>query len=216
MKEAEEGSLVAGYTDGELIEGFRNRDPKVIHILYDLYFVELCDWCYYFIGNSFDAQDIVSDIFERFLSRDGNQKMIGSSFKSLNDIANYLQVAAKSKCFSFLERDKMKRKIHQKVSSQDTGDYSINEQLDFEYTRGLADMKLLETIYNLPYRSIQVLRKIYLEDQSYEQIAIEMGISKTSIGTMRKQGINILAKILNREDFISYLTTFVIICLSII
>ena len=216
MMESEGDRLVAGYPENELIAGFRRRDPKAIHVIYELHFVKLCDWCYYVVGNVFDAQDIVSDIFEKLLTGHDGNKPIGASFNSLDDIANYLYVAAKNKCFTFLERSKRKQQVHQTLIKEDMRDYTVNDELDFEYARGLADLKLLETIHHLPQRSILVLRKIYLEDLSYEEIAKEMGISRATVSNLRQQGINILAKILNREDFSSHLLMITIISLSVI
>ncbi len=214
--ESEGDGLVAGYPENELIAAFRRRDPKAIHAIYELHFVKLCDWCYYVVGDASDAQDIVSDIFEKLLASRDSNKLIGASFNSLDDIANYLYVAAKNKCFTFLERSKRKQRIHQALMKEDMRQYTVNDELDFEYARGLADLKLLETVYHLPQRSILVLRKIYLEDLSYEEIAKEMGISKATVSNLRQQGINILAKILNREDFTSHFLMIIIIYSSMI
>ncbi len=205
MVEGEKEMVAAGLSQDEFIAGFRKGDPRVIHFIYETHFVRLCDFCFYFLGNSFDAQDIVSDIFEKLLTVDRKNKVIGKSFTDMNDVVNYLYVAARNNCFNVLEQRKRKRQINLDVTERK---YANEEELDLECHRGLADLKLLETVYKLNQRSVKVLRKLYFEDMSYEQIAAEMNITRSTVGNLRQQGINLLAKKLNREDFILHFFIF--------
>lgn len=200
MSESERDKLADSISPKEFIEGFRKGDPRVVHLLYERYFVRLCDYCYHFLGNSFDAEDIVSATFEKLLTVYRKKRRVGKSFNGIEDIESYLYTAARNRCFNMLQQKKKQRQIRLKLSENA---YCTEDLLDLEYHRGLADLTLLKTIYKLDQRSIQVLRKIYFEDMSYEEIAIDMKISRATVSNLRQQGINILAKQLPRLDVIS-------------
>ena len=59
-----ENRLVVVLSEDELIEGFSRREPEAISALYELYFVKLCDFCFSFIRDAFEAENIVSGLFE--------------------------------------------------------------------------------------------------------------------------------------------------------
>lgn len=206
MLEKEEPKSISGFSEEEFISKLRKGDADIVHLLYELYFVPLCDFCNCILNNSHDAEDIVSVIFERLLSRAHKRSRIGHSWVNMQDVCNYLYVAARFECFHYRNRRKTKMKHHALFAEGKFQEYDTNSALDFEFHKGLADHKLLGNVYTLTQRSVLVLRKLYLEDKSYDEIAEEMSISKATIGNLRQQGITILAKILNKEDYIGQLS----------
>jgi RNA polymerase sigma-70 factor (ECF subfamily) len=199
MPANEEYRLTGAFSDEEMITGFLQKDPKILDVLYELYFVKLCDFCHCLIGNSVDSQDIVSDLFEMIISKKARVK--GPVFNTLKDIAGYLHISVRNRAFNYIKKNKTRLRVHENLKSGNLPEYSFNDELDFEYIKGLRDEKLLETLYNLPQRSIQVLRKIYLESMSYDEIATQMNISPSTVSNLRTQGIHILSKILKKDDF---------------
>lgn len=217
MSEREKDNLLSSLSEEEFIALFRQGDSRVIHGIYQLYYVRLCDFCYYILGNcsnSSDAQDIVSDVFERLLTVDRNNREIGQSLRGRDDIANYLYVAVRNQCSKVVRGSKRSKKREEVYEKTTRKEYILEDELDLEYDRGLADKTLLETVYRLNQRSIQVLLKIYFEDMSYEEIATEMNITRSTVGSLRQQGINLLAKILNKEDYVYHLYFLAIIAVS--
>lgn len=194
-----------GLSGAALVQGFREGNPAVVGKLYELYFVKLCDYCYYLLDDAKEAEDVVSRIFYRLLL---NDIKVGRELRSLEDIGNYLYVAAKTKCLDVQRRRKTKKVVYKAVS--DKPEYGLQEELDLAFAQALGDLKLLETVYKLSYRSIEVLRKLYFENKSHEEIAQEMGIARPTVVALRAKGITILAKILKREDYILHILILLI------
>jgi RNA polymerase sigma factor (sigma-70 family) len=211
MSQNNKAAPMASQSREEMIDGFRKGDPGVIQILYDSHFVALCDYCYFIVGNTCDAQDVVSEVFEKLLGADRKKKEIGQSFLDMNDVVNYLYVAAKNRCINLIGQKKRKHALHQQATDRT---YQLDEELDFEYHKNLGDLKLLEKVYSLSHRCIRVLQKLYFEDMSYEEIAAEMNISLGTVSSLRRRGIDVLAKHLNKDDF-HYIGVLLIFLLSI-
>lgn len=195
-----EKDTIDGLSWEELVKGFREGNSRVMGKLYDLYYVKLCNFCHYFLEDNHEAEDVVSQIFEQLLLNDIN---VARELRSLEDIANYLFVAAKSRCMNVLNRRK-KTKVVYKECMDKTG-YGVQEDLDLAFAQALGDMKLLQVVYNLPHRAIQVLQKFYFENKSYEEIAQEMGIARPTVSNLRAQGLTIVKRFLRREDFILHI-----------
>jgi RNA polymerase sigma-70 factor (ECF subfamily) len=184
----------------DLAKGFREGDRALVSRLYEVYFVKLCDFCYHLLRDSHEAEDVVSHIFERLLC---NDIKVERELHTPDDIANYLYVAAKTRCLNVLERNKKKRIVYNACTEKPQ--YGDAEKLDLAFAQAVGDAKLLDKVYNLPYRSIEVLRKLYFEDKSHEEIAREMGIAKPTVQNLRVKGLARLLKELNREDFILHI-----------
>jgi len=189
-------SIMVEYSEAEIIFDLSAGKEKALAAIHKLYYKELCSFCFMLTQNTLESQDIVSSLFEKLWLRCKEL-----SFGTMNDVAGYLYVAARHMSLNCLRSERLKSLKHKDIlaETKDTFD-TLNDQLDVEYVKALRNLK--ETIYNLPQRSIRVLQMIYFEDKSYNEIAHEMDISQNTVSNLRRQGISILARILNLNDFI--------------
>jgi len=152
-----------------------------IETIYNEYFVRLCEISYYIVKDSFEAQDIVSSRFESLLSK----PHILSETKE--KVYNYLVTSIKNRSYTYLASNKR----HSVILKE--GPNSPSQ--DLQYASEIYDPKLLNALKKLPHKSIKILRNIYLEGKSYNEIAAESKISHATINNLRDQGIVILSKI---------------------
>lgn len=200
MAERNENEKVDPIFETEFISGLSQGDPAVVSALYKKYYVSLCNFSYCFIRDAASSEDIVANVFLRLLTR---QRKIKGVFHSLDDVANYLHIAVKNASFDFLRSSKS-RIQHQQKAFQNTE----QDDLDLMYERALTRKDLLETLYDLPQKSIKILTQLYLEELSYTEVAKINNISPTSVVSHRRRAMDILSKKVKREDFMDLLSFF--------
>ena len=199
---------MADYSEAEIIADLLQGKERAFEAIHKRYYKELCSFSFMLTRNTLESQDIASSLFEKLWMR---YKEL--TFNSMNDIAGYLYVAARHMSLNYLRGEKTKTQKHKNILAESKEAYdAINDQLDVEYIKALRNLK--ETTYNLPQRSVRVLQMIYFEEKSYDEIAREMEISVNTVSNLRRQGINILARILNMEDFLVYSCIIVLLALS--
>ena len=181
--------------NNNFIEAFQNGDREVINELYKKNFVRLCHYANQYLCNQQEAEDVVSNLFEKLLILQRCNKRIGKQFATPIDIDKYLNRTVHNMCVNRLKQNNRHTEIKENVAGYE-------EELDFLYIEGLANPDLLTTVYNLPQRCVQVLIKIYLEEKSFQEVSTEMNVSLGAVSSLRKRGIDVLLKLLRREDFV--------------
>jgi RNA polymerase sigma-70 factor (ECF subfamily) len=197
------------HSENELVNGFLHGDEHAFKELHARYFKRLLVFCHGLTNDLHESQDIVSEIFMSLFLR--CKKL---DFKSINDISAYLFVSARHRSLSALQSRSRRKERHGDLHLADEHAFdTLNDRLDMAFREGLMACKIKETVYGLDQRSVQILRMIYFEDLSYEEISEKMNISINTVRSHRTRGIDILAKIFQRDRTLVEALTLVVFLL---
>lgn len=160
----------------KLLPKIKNGDLKAFEQLYDLYKVQVFNFCYSIVKHDPEAQEVVQDTFLKiWQSRD--------QFDEIISFNGFLYRIAKN-----LTLNKIRRKAGQPIHFDDLkDDLSILNQTENEVL--FQDMKeMLNTaIEALPRKRQEIFRLSREEGLSNEEIAVRMDISVNTVkGQMRK------------------------------
>ena len=148
-------------------------------LLFKKYFKSLTIWADTFVNNMDLAKDIVQDFFYTIWSN--------KIYENLNHdkLASYLFVSVKNLSFKKISKKDVLR------NSMDIEHFDqINE--DFESNKEAIVAKILEEIENLPERSREVVKCIYLRGMKYQEVADELGVSISTVKTLLVRSMKVL------------------------
>lgn len=156
--------------DGILWKRITQNDEGAFSIVFDKYFIRLCNYCYPIVNKTEAAEEIVSEVFTKlWIKRHSIQIKV--------DLKSYLFRAVKNTALNFL------RQVSDQVSLDDA---NVNELESFY----VADSKLIDDEVNAkleqilkslsPQQSL-VLRMYKLEGFSQAEIAEVLSVSKKTV-----------------------------------
>jgi len=173
-----------------LLSEFKLGIEKAYSEIFERFYTNVVFVCNKITKHLHEAQDNAIKSFEKlFRIKDSY------IFNNLNDIKFFLFKIARRISLNSL-RD---RKFHDNVDKKSainlyTQTDFLNDELDIEYLNALRNLK--DNVFNLPIKSIKVLKMIYFENKTYVQIAELLNISPNTVGNLRVQGIKHLKKIM--------------------
>ena len=133
---------------------------------------------YRILGNADDAEDAIQDVFLRLLSsRDGGWKP-----DSVRNWGAYLRVAATRAAVDLLRR-RSKWIRSRRALSEEIEDATV-KPVDSLIARQAKAERLRQALAGLPKRDARVFVLRYVEDLSYQQIAVEMDLSVNQVGVI--------------------------------
>jgi RNA polymerase sigma-70 factor (ECF subfamily) len=191
-------------SDDDILVGFRAGDPAVFRLLYDRYYRQLFVYSCKITGHTAESEDIVLNVLSNLFL--GYQDKV---FEDLSHLQNYLFKAIRNRSRNYFRNPS----ADELTEAHDAGYDPINDRLDMAYREKLFDLRLRRRIDGLEHRSVEVLVMLYFEDMSLDEVAERMGISKETVKTHRKRGLQLLSKILNEDDFLLQTLVFLIITL---
>ncbi len=198
------------HIDDQLVTDFLEGKDHAFKQLHERFFKQVLVFCHKLTDDLHESQDIVSEIFMGLFKRHKELDL-----KSMNDIAAYLFVSARHRSLNMIKARSRRRDKYRHLSliHGQTFD-TLNDRLDMAFAEGIMACKIKETVYGLDQRSVQILRMIYFEDLTYEEISEKMNISINTVRSHRTRGIDILAKILQRDRALINALTLAILLLA--
>lgn len=156
--------------------------------LFDQYFVRLSNFAYRWVGNEDDAKDLVQDAFVVLMQRQESVQSESAVIKA------FLYSTVRNLALKHIRNNESSSKaIDQSMVFQaDTEDSILKSIIESEVIG-----KLHENIDDLPVGCQHVLKLLYLEGMSYEEVASTFDISVNTVKTQRARAIRIL-----REKFL--------------
>ena len=149
-------------------------DKKAFHELFEKYFKPICAFCYRYIEDQSDAEDIVQEVFISFWESKKN-------FSHVNSIKAFLYTAARNKCLNSLKH---------KVVRQKNEPGLIYE---LESDQGFSNHVILEDSFNQLYTEIkglpisaQKIMLLALKGLKNSEIAEKLEISENTVKTQKK------------------------------
>lgn len=158
----------------ETLQRLNRGDKKAYQIVFEEYFNALCAFCYKYIGDQSETEDIVQEVFISFWEHK-------KDFDHLNAIKAFLYTSGRNKCLNHLKHRLVKQKhesalIYELESEQFFTNHVIEEE---------AFNQLYSEIKALP-ESSQKIMLLALKGLKNREIAEKLIISENTVKTQKK------------------------------
>ena len=157
--------------DPEALLKLAEGNLDAYRFLFDHHFSDLCNFLLIYLHNKELAEDIALDIFT-YIWEKRQALRIKATFKS------FLFAAAKNKAITLYKKE------HQKIFTQiENSESAIPGDSSPQFTMENNELRDLikEAIFRLPEKSRQVYQLAWEENMSYNEIAIQLGLSPKTI-----------------------------------
>lgn len=183
-----------------LIVRLRQGAEEAYRYLFQKYYARLCRIAKVYVGDSFIAESIVSDLFFYIWEH-------RTDFQINTSLDAYLLRAVRNRCLNYQQQAEIRLKADlphdaENIDTQTLGVPVSSTPLDQLLEKEL-EHKIQGTINQLPIECRTVFRMSRYDQSSYEEIAEKLGIS---VNTVRYHMKNALARL--RENLKDYLTLF--------
>ena len=168
-----------------LMQTLENEDERNYFTkLYDDYAAKLKKVVRRYVYNDSDADDVVGLIFIKILEDK-------DSFAGVDDTmaARIVYRKTKSTCIDIIKKKKIacvSITDFLKDEEGNTADYDIPDETDIpeELVRAESVEKLQEALRTLPFLHREILRLKFMEEYTNVQIAAELGLNTSTVGTI--------------------------------
>jgi RNA polymerase sigma-70 factor (family 1) len=197
---------MADNINAELIRGLKAGNKNAFDEIFKKYYKWLCFEARGYFKNNYLVEEIVCDVFANVWQNRDRLDITAS-------LREYLIKAVRNNCINYYRMQKVQEKLKQEVDEDQKKAYSLmdigQDPLEYTITNEL-EKYLSEAIESLPTRYKQAFKLSRFDDMTYEEIAVEMGISINGVKMDIKKALEHL-----REKLAEYLVT-VFIALSIL
>jgi len=187
--------------NAELISKLIAGNQNAFDTIFKKYYKLLCFEARGYFKNNYLAEEIVSDVFTK-IWQNRNHLEISTSLRE------YLIKAVHNNCINYYRMQKVQQRLKQEVDENQKRAYALIDigQNPLEYTIiNELENRLSEAIEALPERYKQAFKLSRFSDLTYEEIAVEMGISINGVKMNIKKALEHL-----RKKLAEYLVTFII------
>ena len=116
----------------------------------------------------------------------------------LENVKAYLFAATKNKCFEYLRKLKLERKLSEENESRLEMSSSIN--VDDEADKYVLKEKLFNSIRQLPPKCRDVFTMSKINGLTYSEIADELGISPKTVENQMGRALRLLREIMKTKN----------------
>lgn len=174
------------YNNKQLVRDLKQDVPEAFRLLYKTYFSGLYHFANSIINNELVAKDIVQEVFITVWDRRKN-------LKEANSIENYLYVAVRNSCYTYLKREK------QHLDLEALQNVSIPAEVVPEIENS-EDRILWDAVESLPLQCKIIFKLIVIEEYSYKEVAEKLGISVNTVKTQMIRACQSLRKKLTSQQ----------------
>lgn len=157
--------------DKTVVEGIQNGDTTAFKILFNTYYVSLCEYAVSMVRHTQVAEDLVQEVFANIWNMRGN-------WVPNHTVKSYLFRAVRNQALNYLKHDKLEKNWAEQVRHNGQKDYVFDPESQ-------EDSDLEKAIYraidNLPpkRRIVFVLSRFY--ELTYLEIADTLDISVKTV-----------------------------------
>jgi RNA polymerase sigma-70 factor (ECF subfamily) len=179
----------------DLIDAIQSGNHKVFEQVFKQHYPLLCYEARAYSRNNDVVEEIVCDVFTRLWTN-------RESIQIKTSLRDYLVKSVHNSCIDYYRHQKVRNRLkseieeHQRIYSTlaDLGE----DPLEYIVTRELEE-KIDRAIEELPEQYKRAFKLSRFSDLTYEEIAIEMGLSVNSVKTNIKNALAALRR--NLSDF---------------
>jgi RNA polymerase sigma-70 factor (ECF subfamily) len=182
----------------DLIVALKNGEQRAIEHLYRLHYRPLCFFAQGFINNKEESEDIVVNVFVKFLHRK-------QDFETLNKIKAFLYISTRNACLDFLKHVRRKTASHNEIA------YLMEKEEDFIQSRIIRAELLkmvLHEVDQLPALRKKICKMIFVDDLSNIEIAQKLNITVDSVRVHKARAIESLRTVFLKNRLLSVTLTF--------
>lgn len=177
----------------DLMDAFRNGEPKALHSLLKLFYGPLCLFAERLVKDRLAAEDVVGESFIKLWDK-------RSDFETLQNTKAFLYITTRNSCLNLLKREK-RDNLSKKQLAYLTGDqeeYILNEMVRAEVLQ-----EIMQEIERLPEQCRKVLKLGYLEGMKNQEIADLLQISVHTVKNQKARAIQLLKIKLSDRDLMA-------------
>lgn len=177
-------------TDKDLLKGLREGDEQAFRELYARHSRQVLAFAYHLTHSAIDAEDIMQDTFLRLWTNREQLPEIAS-------FANYIFIIARNKTMDHLRKVSLQQRLIDQVWANITeqGDDAA-QQLDARESGALVQKALAL----LPEQKQVVFRLSRQQGLSHEEIAAQMGLSKSRVKNLLVETLRFIRVYLARHS----------------
>ncbi|MCK5845859.1 MAG: RNA polymerase sigma-70 factor [Bacteroidales bacterium] len=167
-----------------LFNKIANGNELAFNALFDIYYVELCDFSHLIVKNRESAEEIVADLFANIWIKRGNY--------FVNDnLRGYLMRSTKNRTISYMRKNKMEVLSLDDVSN--TYNYADSEQTpENVLIRKESDAYIEKVLSSIPEKSRLVFKMHRFESFKFREIAEILDISQKTVEKHMGKALKIL------------------------
>jgi len=184
-----DGKNMKNFADEKLIDNYLQGDEKALEVLIRRYLKPIYSFCFRFVGNNQEAEDITQEVFLKVWR---NLK----KFKKEKNFKGWLFTIAKNTCFDFLRK---KKKIS--TLSLEKYFYLVDLSLlpnEISEKESLKE-KIQEAIEKLSSKTREILNLYYNQGLTFREIAQTLNEPINTVKSRHRRAIEILRNRLKPE-----------------
>ncbi|WP_257668992.1 RNA polymerase sigma factor [Parapedobacter tibetensis] len=184
-------ALPNAFEEKDLLHRLQDGDQVAYDSLFRQFHPALCFFARRLVNEPRIAEEIVLDTMLKLWHRCDN-------FDSVSSIKAFLYIATKNACFNHIEKERV-RTAHQNQflgDFKDTEDAVVTEIIYAEVLREVS-----EVIDTLPEQCRKVIKMIYEEGLSANEISKTLGVTVSTVNNQKSRGISLLKKRLSGSGF---------------
>jgi RNA polymerase sigma factor (sigma-70 family) len=176
----------------ELLARINNNEPKAYEELFNAVYTELTVFGYRMVDNIDEAEDIAITAFTRILNK---KDLI---FEAVEQLRAYLYVSVRNSALNYLrvkqKEDPIRKKLQTELPTAE--EPAVEKKYEMDYLRKLLDIALGKLQLE---RQCESVIRLYLKNQSPDEIAKELNISMNQVYTQRSKGVKALKKFMEEH-----------------
>jgi RNA polymerase sigma-70 factor (ECF subfamily) len=162
---------------------FTKEEPKLFNVVYRKFRPLLVNYAIEYVSNTADAEDLVTDVFIRFLDKP-------RSFNNLVAVRAFLYTSVYHACINWSIKKSRKDKNQESLRV-----YLANEWEDYALSRLISQEganELFQAVQSISAQSRQVCKMLYYDGLTLSEIAQQMRLSKNTVKNHQARGLKIL------------------------
>lgn len=162
------------------------------------YYSALCYFASKIVDERKDAEDIVEDVFVKFLQTK-------KSFTEADNVRSYLYTATRNTCLTYLTQSNRAKERQGQYQTElpEAQQSHINDIIKTEVVRSV-----LQEIRKLPGNSGKIIELSYIDGMKNAQIAEVLNISEQTVKNLKSKGLSILKTKLSPEVFTIFMLIY--------
>ncbi len=188
-------TIINGIEEETLIQRFIDGDRTAFELLFRYYYAGLVIFASRIILDSDEAEEIVQDFFVRMWTR-------RREIKNSASLKNYLFTCIKNHSLNHLKKEKVDRKVREKLKEMIETDRLYQPDL---FVESEMQSRIKAALNKLTPRTKEVFTLSRFKDLSNDQIAEQLNLSKRTVETHISNALKILRNELKDYRFLLFL-----------
>ena len=162
---------------------FSKDEPALFNVIYRKFRPLLVNYAMEYVPISADAEDLVTDVFIRFLDKP-------RYFNNIVAVRAFLYTSVYHACINWSIKKNRKEKNQESLRvylSNDWEDYALSKLISKE-----GALEISAAMETISAQSRQVCKMLYYEGLSLSEIAKQMNISKNTVKNHQARGLKVL------------------------